>query len=175
MKMTLVRTAVVCAVALGAAGCSMFRDGEAPPPEAALHGDRVMDGDGLTVADVVAAAAGAPMLRGDAAGPSAGRADPVSPAIAARSVLYGIHLASYRSETSAEAGWRILSSEAPAALDGLHPRVQSVDLGPERGVYLRLKAGPLDSRADAAARCAALVQAGHYCQAIDFAGWDIVG
>jgi hypothetical protein len=90
-------------------------------------------------------------------------------------VLFALHLASYRTESSAEAGWRIISAEAPDPLEDLHPRVELVDLGPDRGVYLRLKAGPLDSRAEAAARCAALVDAGHYCQAVDFEGREIAG
>ena len=92
-----------------------------------------------------------------------------------QSVLYGLHLASYRSDESARAGGRILASEAPDALRDLHPRVESVDLGEERGLYLRLKAGPVDSLADATARCAMLTQAGLYCRADDYAGRDLAG
>jgi cell division septation protein DedD len=97
------------------------------------------------------------------------------PVAAERSVLFAVHIASYRTEESAEAGWRIIRAEAPQALAGLHPRLEHVDLGPEQGVYLRLKAGPLDSRADAAARCAALVDTGHYCKTADFEGRELPG
>jgi len=96
-------------------------------------------------------------------------------ALETRSVLYALHLASYRSDASAEAGWRIISTEAPNALDGLHPRVEQVDLGEERGLYLRLKAGPVDSLAEATARCAMLTQAGHYCRTDDYVGRDLAG
>jgi hypothetical protein len=90
-------------------------------------------------------------------------------------VLFALHIASYRTESSAAAGWRIIAAEAPETLDDLHPRIETVDLGSERGVYLRLKAGPLDSRDEAVARCAALVEAGHYCQTADFEGRELAG
>lgn len=159
------RPLVLFAAVAGLAGCSMFREGEARPYNAPLNGDETRLA-GLV--DSVTAAA-----HGEAVAPDAGAIPPSS--IPDRSVMFALHLASYRTETSAEAGWRIISSEAPAPLGDLHPRVETVDLGPERGVYLRLKAGPLDSRDEAAARCAVLVEAGHYCQAVDFEGVEIAG
>lgn len=163
--------------ALGA--CSLFRAGDPIPPDAALNGD---DGRLAALVDAIAQPPGAPALAEGAAMPAAaGRpatlqpAAPPAPVIRARSVLYALHLASYRTESSAEAGWRIIAREAADTLEDLHPRIETVDLGPERGVYLRLKAGPIDSRAEAAQRCATLVAEGHYCQTVDFEGREIPG
>lgn len=91
--------------------------------------------------------------------------DPAS----ARSVLYALHLASYRSDDHAQQGWRLLQADAGATLAGLTPRIEVADLG-SKGVYRRLKAGPFNTKAEAASRCEALRAAGHYCQLTDFAG-----
>jgi hypothetical protein len=167
MSARLAILSAVLATALAAGGCSMFRAGEAPPRAAALNGD---DGRMLSVVDAITQAA----PRGDRA-----YAEPMPNELAetmeSRSVLFALHLASYRTEASAEAGWRVLTAEEPGALTGLHPRIETVDLGPERGIFLRLKAGPLDSRAEAASRCATLESDGYYCQAVDFEGQDIAG
>lgn len=87
----------------------------------------------------------------------------------ARSLLSAVHLASYRNPQNAEAGWRELQADAPDALAGLEARLAEADLG-ERGVFLRLKAGPLDSPDAAAALCARLEAAGHWCSPVDFGG-----
>lgn len=186
--MTLARLRPLLALALLAAlvGCSLFRDGEDRALTAPLNGDDA------SLAGLVEAIAGAAPAAGQGSSPAPAIAPP-EPATATatfaaaapdaaptsayepRSVLFALHLASYRNESSAAAGWRIIAAEAPETLDDLHPRIETVDLGPERGVYLRLKAGPIDSRAEAAARCAALVDAGHYCQAVDFEGREITG
>ncbi len=86
----------------------------------------------------------------------------------ARSILHGAHLTSYRETAHVEAGWRALQATLPA-LDGLSARVAPADLG-ERGVYLRLKAGPFDTREAAQAWCARAQAAGHWCQPVDFTG-----
>ena len=87
----------------------------------------------------------------------------------ARSLLSAVHLASYRNLRNAEAGWSELQGAQSEALAGLEPRLAEADLG-ERGVFLRLKAGPLDSPEAAAALCARLEAAGHWCAPIDFNG-----
>lgn len=86
----------------------------------------------------------------------------------ARSILYGVHLTSYRDAAHVAAGWRALQGTLPV-LDGLSARVAPADLG-ERGVYLRLKAGPFDSRDGAQALCARLQAEGYWCQPVDFTG-----
>ncbi|MGD2131548.1 MAG: SPOR domain-containing protein [Maricaulaceae bacterium] len=171
-------------------GCGMIRGRDGAGQDAELR-----DGEGreVSVAERISAAGpelvnhqtftGTPvdaltaseraMSQGYASDASAAEVAAAPPRIDRRSVLYAIHLASYRTEASATAGWSVLTHEVPGVLEGLHPRVETVDLGPEQGVFLRLKAGPLDSREDAAARCAALSGAGYYCRAVDFEGRDV--
>lgn len=86
----------------------------------------------------------------------------------ARSILHGVHLTSYRDQAHVAPGWRALQGTMPA-LAGLSARVAPADLG-ERGVYLRLKAGPFDSRDAAQALCARLQAEGRWCQPVDFTG-----
>jgi hypothetical protein len=54
-----------------------------------------------------------------------------------------IHVASFRSEQAAEAGWRALKGRHLDLLGGLRPTFTRIDLGPDRGVFYRLIAGPL--------------------------------
>lgn len=91
----------------------------------------------------------------------------------ARSILHGVHLTSYRDPAHVAAGWRALQGALPA-LEGLSARVAPADLG-ERGVYLRLKAGPFDTRDAAQAWCAGLQADGHWCQPVDFTGAPVAG
>jgi len=86
----------------------------------------------------------------------------------ARSLMHAVHLASYRRRDHARAGWASLQGQAPE-LGGLDARLMEADLG-ERGVFLRLKAGPLDNRGEADRLCAALQAHGLWCQAADFTG-----
>ncbi len=87
----------------------------------------------------------------------------------ARSLLSAVHLASYRDPRNAQAGWRELLASEPEALAGLEPRLAQTDLG-ERGIFLRLKAGPFDSPEAAGAHCARLEADGHWCAPVDFSG-----
>lgn len=54
-----------------------------------------------------------------------------------------VHLASYRSEKDAKRGWKNLQKRHQYLLGGLTSRVNEVDLGPGKGVYYRVEAGPL--------------------------------
>lgn len=97
-------------------------------------------------------------------------APPAAPDLTgARSVMSAAHLASYRLQDNAAPGWRELQERFPDALSGLTARLATVDLG-DRGVYLRLKAGPLDSPEAANALCARLEAAGSWCATDDFSG-----
>ncbi len=114
--------------------------------------------------------------------PAAGAALPAQAAAmdgldwsAASSAVFGVHLASYRSVEAAARGWPQIRAAAPDALAAAAARVDTVDLGEDKGVYERLKAGPFPSRADADAACAALKGAGRYCQVTDFAGRSLSG
>jgi hypothetical protein len=87
----------------------------------------------------------------------------------ARSVMSAVHLASYRQIEHAVAGWLELRAQHASLLTELEPRLAEADLG-ERGVFLRLKAGPLDSPEAARALCAEVEAAGQWCSPSDFNG-----
>ena len=86
----------------------------------------------------------------------------------ARSVMSAVHLASYRERRHAVSGWAELSARH-AALSGLSARLSQADLG-ERGVFLRLKAGPFDTPGAAEAACNAIKASGEWCAVTAFAG-----
>jgi len=87
----------------------------------------------------------------------------------ARSVFHAVHLASYRGAETAEAGWETLHAMFPDVLDGLSARLESVEIE-GRGEFLRLKAGPFDTREAARSACRAIEAAGAYCAIADFTG-----
>lgn len=90
----------------------------------------------------------------------------------AQSLLYAAHLASYRRMEHVETGWRQLGAQLPA-LTGMQARTELVHL--EQGDFLRLKAGPFDTRAEAQALCAQAQTAGLWCQATHFTGQAVPG
>ena len=99
---------------------------------------------------------------------SSGVNDALPTTIPTRSVLYAVHLASYRLEANARDGWaQILATHGPL-LRGAKPRLEAVDLG-EKGLFVRLKAGPFD-RSSAESACASLKAAGLYCAIDKFNG-----
>lgn len=85
------------------------------------------------------------------------------------SVLFGVHLASYRKEDEAREGWSKLQRENPDELGLLEPRLEMVDVA-ERGSFLRLIGGGLSSREKAEALCSNLKTKGLYCSVSDFSG-----
>lgn len=76
---------------------------------------------------------------------------------------FAVHLASYRSEAAAMAGWKTLQKQHASALGSLSPSVDRTDLGPGKGVYYRLKAGPLSDRQAAETLCSSLKARRQYC------------
>jgi hypothetical protein len=86
----------------------------------------------------------------------------------ARSVMSAVHLASYREPVHAVRGWAELEARH-GALAGLEARVSQVDLG-DRGVFLRLKAGPFDTPAAARQVCDGIKTSGAWCVVTDFTG-----
>jgi len=85
------------------------------------------------------------------------------------SVLFGVHLASYRRIESAREGWRKLQRENPDELGLLEPRIEAVNIA-KKGVFLRLIGGGFSSEEKAAALCASLEPKSVYCAVTDFAG-----
>ena len=68
---------------------------------------------------------------------------------------YRIQIGSYRSVAEAEKSWTNVGSAHSALFTGLQPYIAEADLG-DKGIYYRLQLGPLGTRKDAGALCAAL-------------------
>ena len=64
-----------------------------------------------------------------------------------------VHLASYRSQEAAQRGWETLKQRHSDLLGELSRRVNEVDLGPGKGVYFRIEAGPFNDQKSAVALC----------------------
>ena len=75
-----------------------------------------------------------------------------------------LHLASYRQQRAAERGWAELSKGFDSILGGLEHRIERVDLGGGKGVFYRLKAGPMPSNAAAKDACRSLKAKRQYCE-----------
>ena len=78
----------------------------------------------------------------------------VEPSPAAESYL--VQLAALRSAEAANKAWRQLTKANADLLGKLRPNIVRADLGAEKGVYFRLRAGPLRDEAAAKGLCAEL-------------------
>ena len=76
-----------------------------------------------------------------------------------------LHLASFRSEASAKQAWQDAIGNNKASLASLKSIIRRVDLGPEKGIFYRLMAGPFKSLSDAEAICIQLKQNNQFCRA----------
>jgi hypothetical protein len=92
-----------------------------------------------------------------------------SPEIKMTSVLWGVHLASYRNPDDASAGWKKLQRENPDELGLLEPRIEKVSVE-GKGEYLRLVGGGFSSREKAKALCDTLASKGVFCRVATFGG-----
>jgi len=92
-----------------------------------------------------------------------------SPEIKMTSVLWGVHLASYRHPEDASAGWKKLQRENPDELGLLEPRIERVSVE-GKGEYLRLVGGGFSSREKAKALCDTLAAKGVFCRVATFGG-----
>jgi len=77
-----------------------------------------------------------------------------------------VHLASYRNQANAEAGWTALSQRYAGSMRGMEPHYERVTV-PGKGVFIRLKAGPVAIPGGANRLCDQLRSAGQYCEATD--------
>lgn len=100
--------------------------------------------------------------------PSADNVAPASAKSGAGSKRSGmqpaVHLASYRSQNAADRGWAQLKRAHQAILGDLTPEFSKVDMGPGKGIFYRLKVGPLNSDAAAAEVCNKLKLRRQYCE-----------
>lgn len=80
-------------------------------------------------------------------------APPSTPAVERK---YRLQLAALRSRAAADKAWKRLRSQHRKLLSGLGLAIERKDLGPPKGVYYRLLAGPVSNRETARRLCAAL-------------------
>ncbi len=76
-----------------------------------------------------------------------------------------LHLASFRSQDAAKKAWADALDHNKTLLGQVKPVIRRIDLGPERGVFYRLMAGPYTSLAAAETACQALKQNNQFCRA----------
>ncbi len=96
--------------------------------------------------------------------PFANPSGPDEKAIARGSVQSAVHLASYRSKEKAEAGWRSIKRKHRKLLNKLDLKIVKVNLGPGKGVFYRLKAGPLATKTAAGRLCRKLKRRRQFCE-----------
>lgn len=89
--------------------------------------------------------------------------------IATASVLYGVHLASYRRLDDAQTGWRRLQRDNPDELGLLEPRLEPVSIE-DQGEFLRLIAGGFATQEKAAQLCERLKARRIFCAVTHFGG-----
>lgn len=75
-----------------------------------------------------------------------------------------VHLASYRTKKAANRGWAQLRRAHRKLLGKLGPEVTKVNFGPGKGVYYRLKVGPVGSAKAATDLCRKLKKRRQYCE-----------
>ncbi len=75
-----------------------------------------------------------------------------------------VHVASFQYWETAEAAWDILSERHPDLLGPLALSLAEIDLGPEKGLWIRVRAGPFADAASAEALCDALHARDQYCK-----------
>lgn len=83
-------------------------------------------------------------------------AAPPAPAPPVATAGYLVQLAAFRKASAADIAWGRLSKSHRDLLGLLAPSVQRVDLGADKGVFYRLRAGPLGDVAAARSLCAKL-------------------
>lgn len=76
-----------------------------------------------------------------------------------------VQLAAFPSEDAARNAWRAMVRAHPDALGGLTPRYERADLG-SRGVWFRLKAGPVLSSSQAQEVCSAAGVDARWCASV---------
>ncbi len=94
---------------------------------------------------------------------------PSNPAPSENDDVRSVHLASYYTFEDAAYGWDVLLEQFGDVLGSYEPVFAEVDLQ-DRGVFVRLLAGPLPGPTEALELCDVLQGAGAYCIPADAAG-----
>lgn len=94
--------------------------------------------------------------------------DPLSPLVAMEifSPDWSVQLTSFRRPENAETHWQEVLVLYPDIFTGLEKRIVRADLGPERGVYYRLRIGPFADKVAADSKCQELTDVGLGCLVI---------
>ena len=94
--------------------------------------------------------------------------DPLSPLVDAVGFegQWRVQVTSLRMPENADQHWQDVNSNYPDIFSGLEKRIVRADLGPERGVYYRLRVGPFETRDAADLKCQEMVDAGIGCLVI---------
>lgn len=82
-----------------------------------------------------------------------------APVPAASAGKFVVQVGARKSQTAALAGFADLQQKYPSILSGYRPLIQKADLG-ERGIWYRLRIGPLGDKAAAGDLCNKLKSAG---------------
>jgi len=98
-------------------------------------------------------AATSPAAGTDTAVPNPAETIDTAISTASSNPAWRVQLASFRSAAEADTAWRRLRSRLPELLGDLTATTVVANLGPERGIYHRLTAGPLDGSAVARELC----------------------
>jgi len=100
--------------------------------------------------------------------PSKSGASQQPPQLAARPQggAWSVQLGAVRSSEEAQREWPRLQNRAPDVLGGLTLHVQRADLGPGKGVFYRIQAGPFADRTSAESVCGKLKSAQMSCLAV---------
>jgi SPOR domain len=85
---------------------------------------------------------------------------------------YALHLASYRLEKNAVAGWQQLERDNSDILAGLNPVISELDIA-GKGHFLRLKAAQLATKQEAENLCGQLKARGVYCAVMSAEGQSL--
>lgn len=101
-----------------------------------------------------AATAASPKPAAEAATVAAVPPAAASPAPTPAAKAFMVQLGAYRKAPAADTGWGRLLKANRDLLGELKPKIVRVDLGAGKGVFFRLRAGPLDDEAAARALCA---------------------
>ncbi len=157
--------------ATGIADATALANAELKLRDGATAGGAVVEAaDGSAIASGAAPVAPAPrMVQPTFASTDAVFENEADSDIETASVLFGVHLASYRKDAEARDGWRKLQRQNPDELGLLEPRIERVRLK-DKGVFLRLIGGGFSSQEKAAALCASLQQKGLFCSVSGFNG-----
>lgn len=94
--------------------------------------------------------------------------DPASPLVDQQGFdgAWSIQLTSFRRPENAEAHWQEVSSAHPELFSPVTKKILRFDLGPEMGVYYRLRIGPFLDKTEADAKCQEITEAGLGCLVI---------